>query len=78
MLSLLFLSTVICAATASPYPSYKYSRSAAPTVKLDEATVTGVTINSTIEQFLGIPFTQPPYVGSCFCMFDSSTDISLF
>jgi hypothetical protein len=34
---------------------------AAPTVTLDSATVTGVTLGST-NQFLGIPFAQPPYV----------------
>ncbi|KZP15052.1 alpha beta-hydrolase [Athelia psychrophila] len=60
MRSLLFLSAAICAATASPYPSRRAPSSTAPTVKLDAATVTGVTINSTIEQFLGIPFAQPP------------------
>lgn len=34
---------------------------AAPTVTLDSATVTGITSGST-NQFLGIPFAQPPYV----------------
>lgn len=33
---------------------------AAPTVTLDSATMTGVTSGST-NQFLGIPFAQPPY-----------------
>lgn len=34
---------------------------AAPTVTLDNATVTGVVLGRT-NQFLGIPFAQPPYV----------------
>lgn len=34
---------------------------AAPTVTLDSATVTGITSGYT-NQFLGIPFAQPPYV----------------
>ena len=36
--------------------------SAAPTVTLDNATVTGVASVFT-NHFLGIPFAQPPYVG---------------
>lgn len=37
------------------------ARAAAPTVKLDSATFTGVT-SGTTSKFLGIPFAQPPYV----------------
>lgn len=56
--STIFLAVLGCV-TAKPL----HAR-AAPTVTLDSATVTGVTSGST-NQFLGIPFAQPPYVDRC-------------
>jgi len=42
-----------------PLAGYLLAACAAPTVKLDSATFTGVAIGNT-DQFLGIPYAQPP------------------
>lgn len=57
MLSLKIIALVLqaCIVFASPL--------AGPTVTLDSAVVTGVTSGNT-QEFLGIPFAQPPYEDS--------------
>ncbi|KAL0960577.1 hypothetical protein HGRIS_005611 [Hohenbuehelia grisea] len=52
----LFLAIVLQAGWAAANP---VARAAVPTVKLDAATVTGVSSGS-VSKFLGIPFAQPP------------------
>ena len=55
------LSAVVSVVSASPYPIHSARNTGVPTVKLDLATVTGISPNSSAtEQFLGIPFAQPP------------------
>ena len=63
MRPLLSLSALISLVSAIPHASHKSRTDAAPTVKLDLAIVTGVSAqlnSSTLEKFLGIPFSQPP------------------
>ena len=47
-----------CIALASPSP---LAPRVGPTVTLDSAVVTGVA-SGTVDEFLGIPFAEPPYV----------------
>lgn len=66
MRSLLFTGALLPIALASPHLSHGTRSTAAPTVKLDSATVTGASVqlqpnSSVIEQYLGIPFAQAPY-----------------
>ncbi|KAF7976786.1 hypothetical protein HWV62_5628 [Athelia sp. TMB] len=57
----IFLSAVVSVVSASPYPTRSARSTGSPTVKLDLATVTGISSDaSATEQFLGIPFAQPP------------------
>ncbi|KAF7984603.1 hypothetical protein HWV62_12801 [Athelia sp. TMB] len=57
------MRALISLVSATPLASHKSPTDAAPTVKLDLATVTGVSAqlnSSTLEKFLGIPFSQSP------------------
>lgn len=70
MQPLFLISTSLLLATTTLYSSTGARSITVPTVKLDAAVVMGVNVqlepNSTVmEQFLGIPFAQPPYA-TCF------------
>jgi acetylcholinesterase len=52
---LLLLAASLVGASAS-----SYGERSSPTVTLNSATVTGISFGS-VNQFLGIPFAQPPY-----------------
>jgi acetylcholinesterase len=52
---LLLLAAILAGASAS-----RYGERSSPIVTLDSATVTGISSGS-VNQFIGIPFAQPPY-----------------
>ena len=52
---------VLCAATVAVTLPNQPAAISQPTVTLDHATIIGKA-NGTVNQFLGLPFAQPPYV----------------
>lgn len=80
MQPLFFINASLLLVTAIAYSIPASHNTTVPTVKLDAAVVTGLNVqvesnSAVIEQFLGIPFAQPPYVISSTLLYSPSLEV---